>query len=231
MLELNRYLEIPLPEDVEKAKWCGDFDRALRLIHRKLSEGETALCRQEAAGAGGAHPPPAASGLPLQRGGRPGPAPGAHSRLYPGRAAGAGGQRRHRLDLHPGQAPLQQQLLRHPGEGLPGHRPAGRAAPCRREQGAQAPVRHGEEAGGDRFRRLQDPAAGPPPGGRQRLPPRGAPAGPPAHPRPGGKYGEHPDPGVLSPAGPHRSGDRRPAHGVLFLRPSGEPPVHRGVPI
>ena len=40
MLELNRYLEIPLPEDVEKAKWCGDFDRALRLIHRKLSEGK-----------------------------------------------------------------------------------------------------------------------------------------------------------------------------------------------
>lgn len=37
-------LAIALPEDVTKAKWCGDFDRALRLIDRKLESEKTPVC-------------------------------------------------------------------------------------------------------------------------------------------------------------------------------------------
>lgn len=40
MLDLLNYLEIPLPEDIEKAKWCGDFDRAQRLIRRRMESGK-----------------------------------------------------------------------------------------------------------------------------------------------------------------------------------------------
>ena len=39
-LDQMRYLEIPLPEDIEKAKWCGDFERAQRLIRRRLDSGK-----------------------------------------------------------------------------------------------------------------------------------------------------------------------------------------------
>ena len=40
MLDILRYLEIPLPEDIEKAKWCGDLDRAQRLIQKRLESGK-----------------------------------------------------------------------------------------------------------------------------------------------------------------------------------------------
>ena len=33
-----------LPEDVLKAKWCGDFDRALRLIDIKVKSEKTPVC-------------------------------------------------------------------------------------------------------------------------------------------------------------------------------------------
>lgn len=46
-LDIMRYLEIPLPEDVEKAKWCGDFDRAQRLIDRKLREAKLPFAAQK----------------------------------------------------------------------------------------------------------------------------------------------------------------------------------------
>ena len=46
-LDCLRYLEIPLPEDVEKAKWCGDFSRAQRLIDRKLREGKLPFSAQK----------------------------------------------------------------------------------------------------------------------------------------------------------------------------------------
>ena len=39
-LDQMRYLEIPLPEDLEKAKWCGDFERAHRLIRQRLASGK-----------------------------------------------------------------------------------------------------------------------------------------------------------------------------------------------
>ena len=39
-LDQMRYLEIPLPEDIEKAKWCGDFERAHRLIRQRLASGK-----------------------------------------------------------------------------------------------------------------------------------------------------------------------------------------------
>ena len=39
-LDQMRYLEIPLPEDIERAKWCGDFERAQRLIRRRLDSGK-----------------------------------------------------------------------------------------------------------------------------------------------------------------------------------------------
>ena len=32
------YLSVPLPEDVKKLKWYGDFDDCLSLIHRRLEE-------------------------------------------------------------------------------------------------------------------------------------------------------------------------------------------------
>ena len=37
-------MAIALPEDVLKAKWCGDFDRAKRLIDRKLASEKTPVC-------------------------------------------------------------------------------------------------------------------------------------------------------------------------------------------
>ncbi|MGN0478175.1 MAG: transglutaminase-like domain-containing protein [Hominenteromicrobium sp.] len=37
-------MAISLPEDVTKAKWCGDFDRALRLIDRYLASEKTPNC-------------------------------------------------------------------------------------------------------------------------------------------------------------------------------------------
>lgn len=46
-LDIMRYLEIPLPEDAEKAKWCGDFDRAQRLIDRKLREAKLPFAAQK----------------------------------------------------------------------------------------------------------------------------------------------------------------------------------------
>lgn len=43
-LEDMKMLALALPEDITKAKWCGDFDRALRLIDRKLADGRTPDC-------------------------------------------------------------------------------------------------------------------------------------------------------------------------------------------
>ena len=37
-------MAIALPEDVTKAKWCGDFDRALRLIDRYTESAKTPEC-------------------------------------------------------------------------------------------------------------------------------------------------------------------------------------------
>ena len=37
-------LALALPEDILKAKWCGDFDRALRLIDRRLESGRLPEC-------------------------------------------------------------------------------------------------------------------------------------------------------------------------------------------
>ena len=36
-----KILRIELPEDILKAKWCGDFERAQRLIDMRLSDGRT----------------------------------------------------------------------------------------------------------------------------------------------------------------------------------------------
>ena len=41
-----RMLALALPEDILKAKWCGDFDRALRLIDRRLESGKLPDCMQ-----------------------------------------------------------------------------------------------------------------------------------------------------------------------------------------
>lgn len=43
-LDMIETMAISLPEDVTKAKWCGDFDRALRLIDRKLESKKTPEC-------------------------------------------------------------------------------------------------------------------------------------------------------------------------------------------
>ncbi len=40
-------LALALPEDILKAKWCGDFDRALRLIDRRLASGKLPACMQK----------------------------------------------------------------------------------------------------------------------------------------------------------------------------------------
>ena len=40
VLDNMKALEYPLPEDVEKAKWCGDFERAHRLIQQRLASGK-----------------------------------------------------------------------------------------------------------------------------------------------------------------------------------------------
>ena len=37
-------LAVPLPEDIEKAKWCGDFARAQRLIEGHLQDSRTPAC-------------------------------------------------------------------------------------------------------------------------------------------------------------------------------------------
>lgn len=42
--EYIKTMAIALPEDVLKAKWCGDFDRAMRLIDRKLVSEKTPEC-------------------------------------------------------------------------------------------------------------------------------------------------------------------------------------------
>lgn len=44
MLDEIRGLQIALPEDIEKAKWCGDFARAHRLIARRLEDPKTPEC-------------------------------------------------------------------------------------------------------------------------------------------------------------------------------------------
>lgn len=43
-MEDIRALAISLPEDITKAKWCGDFERALCLIDRKLESEKTPQC-------------------------------------------------------------------------------------------------------------------------------------------------------------------------------------------
>ena len=47
MLDQIQYLEIPLPEDIEKAKWCGDFPRAQRLIRQRLEGGRLPFAVQK----------------------------------------------------------------------------------------------------------------------------------------------------------------------------------------
>lgn len=47
MLDQIQYLEIPLPEDIEKAKWCGDFSRAQRLIRQRLEGGRLPFAVQK----------------------------------------------------------------------------------------------------------------------------------------------------------------------------------------
>lgn len=40
MLEMMKYLNLPLPEDIEKAKHCGDFRRALKMIEERLDHAD-----------------------------------------------------------------------------------------------------------------------------------------------------------------------------------------------
>ena len=38
MLEIMKYLRLPLDENIEKAKLCGDFERALTMIAQRLAD-------------------------------------------------------------------------------------------------------------------------------------------------------------------------------------------------
>ena len=44
ILDDIKTMAIALPEDLTKAKWCGDFDRAERLIDRYLASEKTPNC-------------------------------------------------------------------------------------------------------------------------------------------------------------------------------------------
>lgn len=47
MINDMRPLSIPLPEDIDKAKWCGDFSRAQRLIAQRMENPNTPACVKE----------------------------------------------------------------------------------------------------------------------------------------------------------------------------------------
>lgn len=47
MLETMKYMDIPLPEQIAKAKWAGDFEKAERLIHLALQSESVPVCMKE----------------------------------------------------------------------------------------------------------------------------------------------------------------------------------------